>query len=660
MRIGLFTDTYKPEINGVVSSILTLQSELEAHGHEVFIITTKASLISTSSMEGNVLKLPGLELKKLYGYVATQPLHLLAIDKIEKMNLDLIHVHTEFGVGMFARIVAKQLSIPIVSTYHTVYEDYTHYVNRFDIGSIENIAKKLVINISKRLSDTCTSVIAPSIKTKQMLLDYNVKTNIYVVPTGLDLSSFSQQNIDHDIINELRTKYKLDDYLSVVYVGRLAQEKSIDILIEAFKIINERNIKAKLFIVGAGPDDDKLKMLVSKYGLENCVIFLGKIEREKIANYYHAFDYFVSASITETQGMTFIEALASGLLILARRDEVLDDLILENENGIYFKDSLELSNIIETLIDNKIDHKEVCINSVKQYDSKTFYNEIMKVYHKTIDEYENYYNLDSIKVNGYTSIVTLVNQSNHAIKLTLPNAVIYDKGLRKNVKLSIFEIEDIKQDQNVHDAYEQCIKLIAKKDRTIKEIYDYLTDNTTIEIRYINQIIEELEEKNYLNDYNYCVNYILNSFVSYLGIKKIRYNLRKAGVNIKIIDQAIEKLSKDEYSEHKVCLAYANKYLKQLSDLSLYEAKKKLRNRLISKQYDNEVIDTVISELDFSKITLNEIDSLRKQAKKLYNIKKNKYKSTALRNIIFKSLIAKGYEYEHIYLILNEMEWDDE
>ena len=105
MRIGLFTDTYTPDINGVVSSIVTLQRELEKNGHDVYVITNHKAM--TMKKEGNVLRLPGLELKWLYGYKLSTPYHFSARDEIRKMQLDVIHVHTEFGVGMFGRIVAK-------------------------------------------------------------------------------------------------------------------------------------------------------------------------------------------------------------------------------------------------------------------------------------------------------------------------------------------------------------------------------------------------------------------------------------------------------------------------------------------------------------------------------------------------------------------------
>ena len=119
MRIGLFTDTYTPDINGVVSSIVTLQKELEKNGHDVFVITNHRSLLA--KREGNILRLPGMELKWLYGYKLSTPYHFSARDEIRDMHLDVIHVHTEFGVGMFGRIVAKTLNIPVVSTLSLIH-----------------------------------------------------------------------------------------------------------------------------------------------------------------------------------------------------------------------------------------------------------------------------------------------------------------------------------------------------------------------------------------------------------------------------------------------------------------------------------------------------------------------------------------------------------
>ena len=168
MRIGLVTDTYTPNINGVVSSIVTLQKELESLGHEVFVICNHKSM--RSKREGNILRLSGIEIKWLYGYTFSTPYHNHAKEEIASMNLDVMHIHTEFGVGMFGRMCAKQLNIPVVITYHTMWEDYTHYINMLDINEVDKVSKKLVGTLSKQISNQAQAVISPSEKAKEKLM----------------------------------------------------------------------------------------------------------------------------------------------------------------------------------------------------------------------------------------------------------------------------------------------------------------------------------------------------------------------------------------------------------------------------------------------------------------------------------------------------------
>ena len=173
MRIALFTDTYPPQINGVAASTSILRNELEKHGHDVVVVTTyKGSGKHKWDDDHKVLRLAGVQLKFLYGYVMTSPFHVSALEEIRKLNLDVIHAQTEFGVGLFARICAKQLQIPLVSTYHTTYEDYTHYVNFINSRKVDEIAKVGVAKLSRLYGDSSIEVIAPSMKTKEMLESY--------------------------------------------------------------------------------------------------------------------------------------------------------------------------------------------------------------------------------------------------------------------------------------------------------------------------------------------------------------------------------------------------------------------------------------------------------------------------------------------------------
>ena len=336
--------------------------------------------------EGNVLRLPGLELKWLYGYKLSTPYHFSARDEIRKMQLDLIHVHTEFGVGMFGRIVAKYLNIPVVTTYHTMYEDYTHYVNRFEIDEVDKVTKKVVSTFSRSISDSAQAVISPSEKTKETLLKYGVKTPIYVIPTGLNFEKFHPDNIDPARVQEIRRQYGIqEDERLIVFVGRIAQEKSIEIPIEGFRYVSDTKIK--LMIVGGGPK------LVQRHHLERQVIFTDKKLPEEIPAYYACADCFVSASLTETQGMTYIEALASGLPAVCRRDDCLNDVITNGKNGGQYTDFKEFSELIRTFLFNDELYKSMSENAVQtaqKYSAEKFAKDVETVYMEILEKRNHY------------------------------------------------------------------------------------------------------------------------------------------------------------------------------------------------------------------------------------------------------------------------------
>ena len=421
MRIGLFTDTYLPDINGVVSSVVTLQTELEKHGHEVFVIANHKAL--TSKWDGNVLRLPGLELKWLYGYKLSTPFHQSAKEEIRKLKLDIIHVHTEFGVGMFGRIVAKYLNIPVVSTYHTMYEDYTHYLIPFENEEVDRVGRRIVGSVSRVFAENVQAMIAPSEKTKETLLKYGVTTPIYIIPTGLSFEKFNVENIDAERVCQIRQSYGIkEDEKLVVYVGRIAQEKSIEIPIEGFRYV--KNPKIKMMIVGGGPQLEELKELARSYRLQERIIFTDKVENDEVPYYYACADCFVSASLTETQGMTFIEALACGLPVFARPDEVLEDLVFENESGFLFDTGKEFAQKLEDYMGRaKEEQERLHIRAkecVKKYDADVFYSKVLSVYFQVLDDFQDAYEVTKVKMlDDYVRIYVMNDKEDEPKKLMI-------------------------------------------------------------------------------------------------------------------------------------------------------------------------------------------------------------------------------------------------
>lgn len=382
MNIGLFTDAYFPNISGVVSSIATLKQALEECGHTVYIITNHSG--KDILFEENILKLPGLKLNFLYGNNLSMPFQFPAArEYIVSMDLDVIHVHTEFGIGKYARRVAEKLGIPVVYTYHTMYEEYTHYINPLDLSLVSSVEKEIVRDLSRNVANQSDAIIAPSNKTKKKLLEYGVTKPIYIIPTGLDLSEFEYDHLDQEQLRTIREElgFTSDDHI-VTYVGRIGKEKQIEMPIRAIRLCKDTSIQ--LVVVGDGSEISNLKAIAIEEGVEDRVHFLGFKQRSIIPYYYTAFDCFVSASTTETQGMTYIEALASGLCVFGRRDEVLEDLVEEGKTGYYFDDENELAQKMDAFFEKTKEEREAfrtsCVEKTLPYNTKLFAKNVLRVY----------------------------------------------------------------------------------------------------------------------------------------------------------------------------------------------------------------------------------------------------------------------------------------
>ena len=662
MRIGLFTDTYPPQINGVANSTYILRNELVKAGHEVFVITTNAEKSeSVWNEEHDVLYLGGIELKFLYGYIMTTPFHLNHINDIRELDLDVIHIQTEFGVGIFGHICARQLSIPLVATYHTTWEDYTHYVNFAHLKSIDNVAKKAVKELSRIHGDSVIRLIAPSKKTKELLERYNVKTKIEIIPTGLELDHFSPDHTDFGKREELRKNYNVQaGEKLLVYVGRLAQEKSLDLVIAGMQKVSEEGIPVKLLIVGGGPDMHVLEKEVREAHLEDKVFLTGPKPGDEVPDIYRSCDAFVSASLSETQGMTFIEALASGLPLFARKDEVLEELLIPEQTGWFFEtpeDFAERLKEFTKLDDARMqDLKTACIAHARPYSSRHFGQEVLRVYQDALTEYDGLYSIEDISVKDNTVRLFLVTKSHKELRLSMTMDDYYTLGLRRNETLTNVLLDKLKEKEEGVIAYQKCLKRISVKDRTRKEIYDWLTQNTKCDIEKINSIIEKLELKGYINDSRYCDEYIARMTGSLFGKEKIIRDLRRKGISNELIMEKLENRSdRDEDA-----MEYAERVLESSKDESLLHLKGKIKTKLLQRGFSSDTADEVIGKLDFSRPDSRELENLKTVAHKAKRRYERKYTESDLRNHIYRYCAAKGFKGEDIYAVLDEMEWEDE
>lgn len=658
MRIGLFTDTYTPDINGVVSSIVTLQRELEKNGHDVYVITNHKAM--TMKKEGNVLRLPGLELKWLYGYKLSTPYHFSARDEIKNMHLDVIHVHTEFGVGMFGRIVAKYLNIPVVTTYHTMYEDYTHYVNRFEIDEVDKVTKKVVSTFSRSISDSAQAVISPSEKTKETLLKYGVKTPIYVIPTGLNFDKFHPDNIDPQQVQAIREQYGIhEDERLIVFVGRIAQEKSIEIPIEGFRYVKDPKIK--LMIVGGGPQLEELQEMVKRYHLEQQVIFTDKKLPEEVPAYYACADCFVSASLTETQGMTYIEALACGLPVFARYDDVLKDLVIEEDSGFLFETGQEFADKLTDFMHRSDEERKAfskrALEKIVKYDSKVFYSKVLSVYYQAINDFEDAYEVIKIKtLDDYVRIYVQNDKEDQPQKLLIDLDDYFTYKIRLHTMLDRYTVAHFQKKEIVLEAYRGAIRKLRMRDYTRKEMGTWLHRQPGLSVEDVESILSELEEKGYINDALYMQQKIEKMQFSLSGKGNIRRTLINKGLPAEDVDQALSML--DDEEERLRALKMAEKLMATIKDKSRKMKKQTIVQKLISLGFDSDIARSTSERLNFEEE--DDSEALNKTIAKAIRSNSRKLSGQPLKNKVLVYCMQKGFLHEDIINRLNEMEWRDE
>lgn len=384
MNIGIFTDTYYPEVNGVANSTYQLKKALEELGHIVYVFTV--SNPNVIEYEKNVIRMHSIPFIFLKDRRISYSLVSFWRKKIEKYNLDIIHTQTEFSLGHMGKRIARYLRIPMIHTYHTIYEDYTHYLKLPMNKSIKNVVKKL----SRHCCDNAECVIVPTDKVKNLLHSYNVNRDIIVQPTGIELDKFT--NIDFLHVEQLKKKYNISDSdNTMIYVGRLAEEKNLKEIINFMPYIKEIDYNVKLIVVGSGPYRETLESCIEELKLENNVIFTGSVPWENIQDYYALGKVFISASTSETQGLTYIEALATGRPILVRNDKCLEGVLQQGINGYGYSDLMQFIMYYKKLFlegeYNIMAHNTV--SSIDAYSSKRFAQNIEEIYNFALTYYNH-------------------------------------------------------------------------------------------------------------------------------------------------------------------------------------------------------------------------------------------------------------------------------
>lgn len=378
MKVGIFTDTYYPQVNGVATSIYMLKENLEKLGHEIYVFTTTDSMAKKE--EKNVYRVPSVPVlcERRLGMFYQPRLAKL----IKKLNLDMIHTHTEFSLGIFGRMMAKELEIPLIHTYHTIYEDYTHYIVKF--SKLDPVAKVAAKKISTNFCNSANMLIVPTEKVSDLLASYGVNRRMSVIPTGIELDKFARDNYSSHQIQELRSSIGVKESDKVIlYIGRVSKEKNIEELLVNLQSHLLENEDVKFVVIGDGPASSNLKVLAKRLGINEQVIFAGEKPWDSIGMYYQIGDVFVSASQSETQGITYIEALASGLPVVAKADPCLDGVVQNDVNGYTYHNKEEFLQALDAVLFHK-QHKEKlsasAIQSTEKFSASHFSRNIEKAY----------------------------------------------------------------------------------------------------------------------------------------------------------------------------------------------------------------------------------------------------------------------------------------
>jgi 1,2-diacylglycerol 3-alpha-glucosyltransferase len=376
MKILITTDTFSPMINGVVTSVKNLYKELKHNGHDVRILTL--SHTGNEVVDGDVYYVKSLPIGVYPDARIKFPLYNKLINEVIKWRPDVIHSQTEFSMMLASRYIANKLKVPHIHTYHTMYENYLDYLLG---GKIIN--KNISAKITKKILNSLDGVIAATHKTKNTLLSYGVSKPIYVVPTGIELSKFQQK-----LTLEDKQKIMLDLQISqddriIAYVGRIAEEKNISEILMYLPDVIKVHKKVKLLIVGGGPYLNNLKDEVKNQNLEEHVIFTGMIHSEEVYKYYKMAEIFVNASTSETQGLTYIEALSSGCPVVCKYDPCIDGVIEQGNNGYSYKEKGEFTSYINQILTDTILRDKMSMKAVSktnEYSSSVFANKVLDNY----------------------------------------------------------------------------------------------------------------------------------------------------------------------------------------------------------------------------------------------------------------------------------------
>ncbi len=342
MNIAIFTDTFTPQINGIVTSINIFRKELTNMGHNVYVVAPKVT--GYNDKADNIVRYFSMSYMFQPQYKIAFP-YSLTVPKLSDLKLDIIHAQTPFSMGLLALYLAKKSRVPLVYTHHTFFDGYVHYIplNR-------KLLQKLSVLGSRTYCNHCTLVLTPSHPMRDLLIEYGVTEKIVVLPTGIDLESFTNNKLN----NNTRQRYGISKSTKLLlYAGRIGEEKNLDFLLKSFRIVANRISDVHLLLVGDGPLKYQLIDLAKELDIASQLSFTGYLPRSEVISCCASADLFVFSSMTETQGLVLLEAMAAGTPVVAVDALGVSTSIKNGQGGCLCEPSTEMfANKVHELLSN--------------------------------------------------------------------------------------------------------------------------------------------------------------------------------------------------------------------------------------------------------------------------------------------------------------------
>lgn len=382
LKIGIFTDSYRPYTSGVVRSIETFSEELQAQGHEIHIFAPDyPHKYKDNIKENKVYRFSSIPAPTNHAYALAVPFSIRLRPTLKKLHLDIIHVHSPFLLGRLGARCAKKLNIPLVFTFHTLYDQYVHYV---PFG--QNITKEITKKFCADFCNHCDLVIVPTKIIGEHLYNWGVHSDIKAIPTGIKTNDFKTNNKEW-----LCQEFGIEPSCKLlIYVGRLGKEKNLSFLINSFYHITNTFPETRLVLVGSGPEKNALVKLAKELGIQEKIIFTGTLNKEDIVKAYNSAHVFVFSSVTETQGLVVGEAKAAGLPVVAIKAFGISEMVEDGTDGFLTDlDMGQFINKVSLLLSNEDLLKTMgqrAAQNAEKISSTNCADNLIQCYHQVIEK----------------------------------------------------------------------------------------------------------------------------------------------------------------------------------------------------------------------------------------------------------------------------------